>query len=169
MSAVLENATLRGTTVMTGPVTLPSGTVSASTIAAGANVETSKLVHRHSLNYNQASGASVATATVPVFIARGTTITIRAIEAAILVAAAGAATVTVDLQKSTGGGAFASVLSSTIDFDSASVVRTVTAGTLSATSATDGDILQLVVTATAGGGTLPQGLIVTLTLDETPA
>lgn len=169
MSATLENTTLRGSTNIVGTLNVPAGSITAAGIAAGANIETTKTVHRHAVNYSQASGASVASATVPIYIARGTTVTLQAIEVAILVAAAGAATVTIDLQKSTGGGAFATVLTGTIDIDSSTTVRTAVVGTLNTTGGTDGDIWQLVITATAGGGTLPQGLIVTLTLDETPA
>lgn len=169
MSGTLENTTLRGTTNIVGTLNVPAGSITNAGILSGTNVDASKLVHRHAINYFQASGSSVASATVPIFIARGTTVTLQAIEAAILVAAAGAATVTIDLQKSTGAGAFATVLSSVITLNSSTVVRTATAGTINTASGTDGDIWQLVITATAGGGTLPQGLIVTLNLDETPA
>jgi hypothetical protein len=168
MSANLVDATIRNL-VVTGTLALPAGSLTNSHIAAGADIATSKLVHRHVLNYHQASGAAMADATVPLFIGRYTTGLLVAVEAAILVAAVGDSTVTIDLQKSTGGGAFATVLTATIDIDSTTVVRTVLAGTLDSTSFTAGDIYQLVIDATAGTGTLPQGLNVTVTIDETAA
>lgn len=169
MSSTLENTTLRGATQIVGTLNVPAGSITADDIATGADIPTSKTVHRHVLQYSQAGGASVADATVPIHIARGTTGTLIAVEVAILTAAIGDSTVTVDLQKSTGGGAFASMLTAVVEIDSSTVVRTAGAATLDSTSFTDGDILELIINATAGTGTLPQGLIVTVTLDETPA
>lgn len=169
MSNTLLDTVLRGTTQILGSLVLPSGSVGATNIAAGANIETSKLVHRHALSISQANGTAVADAEYPLHIFRGTTGTIVAIEVAIETAAAGAATVDIDLELGNAGSAFASVLSAAIQLDNATVIRTPVAGTVSSTSAADGDILKVTVDATAGGGTLPQGLIVTLTLDETPA
>jgi len=166
---ILTNTTLRGTTNIVGTFSAPAGSVTAAMIAAGANIETSKTVHRHVLNYSQANGASMASATVPIHIVRGTTDAIVSIEVAIMTAAVGNSTVTVDLHRSTAAGAFATALSSVITIDVDTVVRTAEAGTLAATTLADGDVLAIVVIATAGTGTLPQGLIVTVTVDETAA
>jgi hypothetical protein len=167
MSNQIQDLTVRNL-VVTGNLTLPKNSIDGDIIKDGAGIGAAKIVHRRSLDYQQANGAAIADATVPVVIARGTTGTIIAIEVAILTAAAGDSTVTIDLQKSTGGGAFASVLSAPIAINSSTVVRTPVVGVLSATSFTDGDVLLLVVDATVGTGTLPQGLIVTATVDETP-
>jgi len=155
----LNDLTVRNLVVV-GSSSLPAGSVTAANIAAGANMETSKLVHRHVLNFQQAEGASMADATVPIFIARATTLTIVAIEIAVTGAAAvGDSTVTVDLKLGNAGGAFTTALSGVITIDNATALRTPVAGTLITTSGADGNILQLVIDATVGTGTLPQGLI----------
>jgi hypothetical protein len=85
------------------------------------------------------------------------------------VAAVGAATVTLDLQKSTGGGAYATILTGLITLNNATVIRIAASGTLTGGATyVAGDILRTVVTATAGGGTLPQGLTLILQTKENP-
>jgi len=169
MSNVLQDTTLRGVTNIAGTLAVPTGSITAQQIAAGANIETSKTIHRHVISYGQANGSAMADATVPIHIVRGTTDSIIAVEVAIMTAAVGDSTVTVDLQRSTAAGAFATALTGVVTLDSDTVVRTAEAGTLTASTLADGDILSIVVDATVGTGTLPQGLIVTVTIDETAA
>lgn len=167
MSNTLIDLTVRNLVVLGGLV-LPKKSLLDDHVADGAAIDAAKLVHRRSLDYRQADGAAVASQTLPLVIVRGTTGTLIALEAAVLTAATGDATVSIDLQQSTGGGAFASVLNAPVVIDASTAVRTAVAGVLSTTALADGDLLQLVVTANAGTGTLPQGLIVTVTLDESP-
>lgn len=95
--------------------------------------------------------------------------TLKAFEAIIATVATGAdRTVTVDLQKSTGSGAFATVLSATIGFTNASAVRTIASGTISGTTFVDGDIFQIVVTVAGAAGNQAQGLLVALNFEENP-
>ena len=104
-----------------------------------------------------------------VHIVRGATGTVVSVEAAIAVVATGAdRTITVDLHKSTGAGAFATILSATIGFTNASAVRTMVAGTISTATLADGDILAVVVTVAGAGGNQATGLTVTVNLGEDP-
>lgn len=91
-----------------------------------------------------------------------------AIEVAIETAAIGDSTVTVDLQKGNTSSAFATVLSSPISIDESTAVRTPTSSLPNTASIADGDILKLVVDAAAGTGTLPQGIIITVVINEDP-
>ncbi len=74
-----------------------------------------------------------------------------------VVGTGGGMSVTVDLKKSTGAGAYATVL------NASTAVRTQVQGTITSAAYVAGDIFEAVVTATAGGGTLPTGLSVRLT------
>lgn len=80
-------------------------------------------------------------------------------------------TVSVDLQKSTGGGAFASILSGGgISFTASDSVRTPKLATITSPNLVAGDLLAIVVVYTAGTtGTVPQGLLAQTNVRELPA
>jgi len=101
-------------------------------------------------------------------IVRGLTATLVGIEASITGAATTDRTVSVDVQKSTAGGAFATVLSTPILIQNGTAIRTALAATLASTALVDGDILRVVVTLGGSSGTRPQGLVVCINLREDP-
>lgn len=151
----------------------PAGSVTNTAIAAGATgtyIDRTKVYHQYTIDAELFGPlVSVAALTKWLHIVRGAAGTIVAIEAAIAVVATGAdRTITVDLHKSTGAGAFATVLSATIGFTNASAVRTPVAGTLSSSTLVDGDILEVIVTVAGSAGNQATGLTVTLTLAEEP-
>lgn len=151
----------------------PAGSVTNAAIAAGATgsyIAYTKVQHQQNIGTELYGPlVTVAALTKWLHIMRGASATIIGFEAAIAVVATGAdRTITVDLQKSTGAGAFATILSATIGFTNASAVRTPVAGTLSASSLVDGDILQVVVTVAGSAGAQATGLTCALTLAETP-
>lgn len=146
-------------------LSISDGTVTDAKVAASAGISTSKMNHRHRVNHAQASGSSATAQTVNKYIATAAG-TVADINAMIDTAATSTGTVTVDLKKSTGGGAFASVLSSVITINSSTTVRTAVAGAITSAAYIAGDIFQFVITAT--GSTLPQGLTVSATFDEAP-
>lgn len=80
---------------------------------------------------------------------------------------------TVDVKKSTGAGAFATILSSVVTVNSSSVSRTAQYATLSATAAdlllARGDMLQVVVAISGSSGTQGIGYVVTIRIRENPA
>lgn len=148
---------------------IPSGSIINADVAATAAIGAEKLVHRFPVRYSQNQSAVVADAIEGIHIAAAAG-TIASIEVACTSSApVGDSTVTVDLEKSTGGGAFASVLSSAITLDNANTVRVLEAGTVSSPAYADGDILRINVNATVGTGTLPTGLVATVTLQENPS
>lgn len=147
---------------------VPSSTITNAMVAASAGIDASKVVHQFPLFYQQSPGSAVVAATYLLHIGRFNG-TIAAVEAAVnTVATGGDRTVSVDLKKSTGGGAFSSCLASAIQFTNGSAALTPTAGTLSVTTFGDNDILELTVAVAGAAGNQAQGLLVTVTLQESP-
>lgn len=144
---------------------LPSGAVQDSSVAAGAlgnYIQSTKLRQQIKKTYAQPNVTAV-TETKPIWVAFGATGTLVAFEAGSIVAAIGAATVTLDLKKNG-----ASVLSSVITLNNANTARIVVNATFASTAYVTGDWFDVVVVATAGGGTLPTGLFAFLVATEDP-
>lgn len=139
-------------------------------IAADAKIAGSKIVTRRSIDIElAATGANIAAITKLLHGVWTASATIVMAKAFITGAATGDRTANVDIQKSTGGGAFATIMSSTIAIDSGTVVRTAVAGAFSNLALVKDDLLQAVVTIGGTTGTQPQGLLLSLTYDELPA
>jgi hypothetical protein len=146
----------------------PTSCITNAAIQSNAGISASKVVHQFPLYVNQAPGTAVVADTSLIHVARASG-TLLSFEAATPTIATGAdRTVTIDLQKSTAGGAFATVLSGTIVLDDDSVARVAEAGTFSSTSYVVGDLFQVVVTVAGAAGNQAQGLIVTLWTTENP-
>lgn len=157
-----------GSNIFTGPTTLPDGVISSAAKIASGIISADRMrdMRRSADVELAATGANIAAVTKLVHIVRGGTGSVVGFEVAITGAATGDRTATVDLQKSTGGGAFASILTSVITIDASTVILTATAATIATPALTDGDILQVVVALGGSAGTQPQGLIATTTFDE---
>lgn len=128
-------------------------------------IATTKVRHRYEKPYAQPN-TTATTETKPIHVIRGTNGTINSIVAGSIAVNIGAATVTVDLKKNG-----TSVLSSVITLNSANTARVAVSGTLSVapTTCVAGDWLEVVITATAGGGTLATGVYVQVQIDEDPS
>lgn len=152
-------------------ITFQGGGLRDEDISASAAISATKLKPRRSADISIVdSGTAVAAASKMLHVVRGATGTLVGIEAAVATAATGAdRTVTVDLHKATGGGAFATVLSSTIGFTNSSTPRVPYAGVINSTSIVDGDVLLVVVTVAGSAGAQALGLVVSLHYDEDPA
>jgi hypothetical protein len=103
-------------------------------------------------------------------IVRGATATLLAVQATITetIATGSDRTVTIDVKKSTGGGAFASVLGSPIVLDHTATLRAVTTASISSAGFVTGDILQVTVTVAGSAGNQALGLSVNVDLAEDP-
>ena len=148
-------------TVTGGSLTPSALTVTNASVSSTAAIAATKLEHQFALSYTQ--NGTAASATIPLHVAYGAG-TIVSVKAASIAIAVGAATVTVDLKK---GGT--TCLSGVITLDSGNAARTSEAGSLTVTTYSADNFLELVIVATAGGGTLPPGLIVTVILRENAA
>ena len=151
-------------------LSVASATITNAMISASTEIDSTKVEH-YTLETFELFGPTTSVAALTQWIATMRAAgTIVSFEAAIAVVATGAdRTITVDLQKSTGAGAFSTVCSATIGFTNASAVRTLGTATLSATSLVDGDILEVVVTVAGAAGAQATGLTVSLGLDRTRA
>lgn len=156
-----------------GTVNLPSGTLTDTMVSASAAIAATKQVGRMSYTHAQYAGTDVVTRTEEIAIARATSST----SGSILTFSATCSTAptggdkafTVDLKRSTGAGAFASILSAVLTFNSTKTSRVVYTATLSSTTFTVGDIFQVVVTTSGSTGSQGQGLLCQLWLDEAPS
>jgi hypothetical protein len=151
----------------------PPGFLTDQHVAAGAGVQAAKLIHQEPREYAQSpgaagSGTAIVADTKDIYVARNAG-QVVGVQAAITGALpSGNYTVNVDLQRSTGGGAFASILSATIAFSSSSTLRSAVAGVLAVSpqSYNAGDILRVVVTVAGSSGAQGQGLVVTIYIQE---
>ncbi len=150
-------------------VTLPASSVTNAAIIAAAAIDATKVVQQFCSEYAQAPGSDIATATLDAHIAyaAGTLVSVQA--AVTGLAATGDRSATIDLQRSTAGGAFATVLSAPITLSIADTIRVPDTATISSAAYVAGDLFRWVITQVAGSsGTRPQGLIARALFRESP-
>jgi len=138
----------------------PAGCVIDASVLAGANVAATKLQHRHMPKLAQANGVVAAAERRVIHIAKASG-TITLCKATVTVAAIGDSTATFDVKKND-----TTILTGTVTFTSSDVAYTLKSGTLAVTTFVASDVFEVVITVSAGTGTLPKGLVVELTLDE---
>ncbi len=151
-------------------IDIPSGGLTSGMWSSSSPLAANKHVRHQSLDSELFGPAvSVAALTKDLHICRGATGVLIGLQASINGAIATGAdrTVTVDLHKSTGAGAFATVLSSTIGFTNASVLRTPASAVFSDTAMVASDLLRVIVTVSGSASAQATGLLLTLTYSET--
>jgi len=153
---------LVGGTLYVGSFVPSSGSIRNASVAADAAIAASKLEHQFALTYG--TSGTAASATIPIHCAYGATGDVISIKAGSVAIAVGAATVTVDLKKNG-----TTVLTGVITLDTGNTAYIGEAGSILTAPYVAGDTFTLVVVATAGGGTLPTGLFVTVILREDAA
>ena len=144
----------------------PPGSISDSDIEAAAAIDATKLIHQFPLHVAQVGTVTAVTTLLHVAQGDGEIVSIEAVTPT--VATGADRTVTIDLQKSTGGGAFATVLTTTLVLDNTNTARVAEAGTINTPDYVDGDVFQLVVTVAGAAGSQASGLLVTVTVRENP-
>jgi len=145
-----------------GSFTPPSAAISNSHVASDAAIDASKLLHMVNVCTElYPRGTTVIALTgQDCYIAKGAG-TIVAVRASVngTIATGGDRTVNVDLQRSTAGGAFATVLSGTCLLNSSSTLRVLSTGTISSAAYVAGDIFQWVVTVAGSASAQAVGLV----------
>jgi hypothetical protein len=134
--------------------TAPTGSITDAMIQGNAGIDATKLDHQHQPVYAQPHGTAAITERQVIHVAKSAGEVVQ-IQAGVVVACVGAATITVDLRKNG-----TTVLTGAITIDNGDAAYAEVAGTVSVTTYVAGDVFEVVVTATAGGGTLGQGLYV---------
>lgn len=145
-----------------GTLTLPSGIVTNANLVAYANLDISKLRHRVDETLSQGSATTAAAQSNPIYVAKAAG-TITGLEVGAVVANIGAAACTVDLKKNgtsvlTGG--------TPVSLTNATAAYATVAASITTAAYAAGDVFELIITATAGGGTLAKGLFVKFEADE---
>ncbi len=175
MSNRLDSLTV-GTVNVTSAANLPDSSIRNANIAAGS-VDSGKLGQEPALNYYQAPGSDIATATADLHVCNvaGVVDSVQAAVTGVIASGVHALvhsrvserSVTVDILKSTGGGAFASILTSVLTLNSSNTIRVPVDATITTTAFAAADLYRITVTQVAGTtGTRPQGLIVTVVLKK---
>jgi hypothetical protein len=130
-------------------------------IKSAAGVEATKLEHQHRIPYAQPN-TTATTETRVLYVCYGLTARVIDFRAGSIVACIGAATITLDVKKNG-----TTILSSVLTLNNANTARVAVAAALSGSpTLVAGDVLEVVVTATAGGGTIGTGLFANLTVEE---
>ncbi len=156
-------------TVSASAMQYPAASLKDSHFSAvtGDRLTAAKAVHQFPISYYQKEGAAVAAETATLHIAKGagTLVSVQAVITGVVPTTTD--TVTIDIKKSTAGGAFATLLTGTIVLDVSSVIRTPESGTPVATPTyAAGDLIEIVVTVSGSSG---QGLAVTAFVQENPS
>jgi len=150
LSTIEGDLRVRGT-LQVDYFTPPAASVGDDQVSSASPISADKLKHQYLPTYSQPN-TTATTETRVIHVARSAG-TIEGFRAGSIAACSGAATITFDLRKNG-----ATVLSSVITLDNANTARVIEAGTLSGSpTVVAGDVLEVVITATAGGGTLGTG------------
>lgn len=139
-----------------------SGSIGNSAIAALAGISASKLQHRRYADYAQPHGSAATTVRIPIHRVKGATGTINSFKCLVEVLCIGAATISIQLKKNG-----TNILTAATVLDSGNTIFVAEdAAGFTSTSLVAGDVLEVDITATAGGGTLGQGLYCVAEIDE---
>jgi len=146
-------------------MTIPSNTVTNASVQAAAGIAATKLQKRTYARYFTATGTAVATIRIPIHRVKGATGTINSFKCGNTVLNIGAATISIQLKKN---GSNILSAATVLDTGNTAYVAEDAAG-FTSSSLVAGDILEADITATAGGGTLGQGLFIIAEIDEDAA
>lgn len=159
---------------LTAKNNVPSaGSVGDTQVKSGDYVQAVKLIHQFCRSLDQAPGASVVAQTKIVHAVAGANTNqsicgVASLTAAVDAAATGDHTVTIDVQKRNGGGAWASILAAPYVINSATPAGTAEAISVAQPTLVTGDLVKIVVTVAGSTGVQAQGLIVELQIREYP-
>lgn len=142
--------------------TPPSGSVGDAAIAGAAGIDATKLDHQHQDLVTQAHGTAATTERRVIKVVRGATAAVVAFRCGVVVACVGAATISIQLKKN---GTNILTAATVLDNTNTAFALEAAAG-FTSTSLVANDVLEVDITATAGGGTLGQGLFCELTTRE---
>lgn len=147
-----------------------SGSITDTHVSGTAAISATKMVHQYAVEVELYGPTTTVAALTKLFHIAQSAGTIVAFKAFVITPATGAdRTVNVDLQKSTGAGAFATVLSATAIFNNGSSARTLASGTVSSPSYIASDLFQVVVTVAGAAGNQALGLYCVMEVRQNPA
>jgi len=166
--------TLNGRTHVLGmlsasSMSIPDGTVDDDAVADDAAIAAEKVIHQTPVVVELFGPTTdVAAVSRVIHIAKEAG-KVVAVEAIVQTPATGAdRTVEVDVQKGNAGTAYATILTSTADFDNTAAARTPEAAAIATEDYADGDSLEIVVTVAGSAGAQAAGLCVVVWVREEP-
>jgi hypothetical protein len=151
-------------------IVLSPNVITDAFISPAAGIQYTKNIQKFKKSYAQPPGSAVVAATLDLHVIDGATGFVLFLWAAITgaIATGSDRTVNVDLQRSTGGGAFSTVLSSTIQFNDTSTLYAIEQATISASGCEQTDVFRVIVTVAGSAAAQAQGLIVEAGWQEQP-
>lgn len=156
-----ENVELRGQ-AKCWDLKMNDGCVEDKHVADDAAIQAGKMEHQHRAGYAQESATTAAAAKDEVIhVVKGQTGTLKTFTAGCVVACLLDAIVSVDLHKNG-----VSILDAPIALDLNDAAYAIVAGTIDTPAVVVDDVLEVVVTVAAGGGTLGKGVFASLDLFE---
>ncbi len=144
-------------------LSIPAGSLLNAGVGAAAAIAATKQIQQHVKHVSQESDTAVPDEEFCIHVVYGATGTAVAFEAGAVVASVDGATVSVDLHKNG-----TTVLSSAITLNSNQTAYETVTATISTTSLVDGDVLEVIIVGTVGGGTLAKGVFASFVLREVP-
>lgn len=164
----MPRSTIHGDTQFTGDVSfaanvaLPADCVGDDNFDSTEPLTAEKQEHRYIRTLAQVHGTAATAERRVIHCAHGAGV-VTAVRAGVVVAAVGDSTVSVDVRKNG-----TTILSGAIVIDNANAAYAEEDGTITVPALAAGDVLEAVVTVSAGTGTLPQGLYVDVIVTEDP-
>lgn len=150
----------------------PSGSIANAAIASGSPgscVAASKLQHQFPVRLDQAAGTAATSETRLVHICQGAGLPVAVRAVAAVAPTGGDKQVSIDVKRSTGGAAFATILTAPIVLDSSCVDRTPVLGLLDSVTLAAGDVIEIAMTVSGATGSQAQGVCIELFIAEDPA
>lgn len=138
----------------------PDGCITNAAVLGG--LDGTKTVNRLRERYSQESATNGASESRVLHVAHAAG-SVVSFKAGNVVACIGVATITFDLKKNG-----SSILTAVITINNTHTARQVVEAVLSSTSYVAGDVFEVTIVATAGGGTLGKGAFCELVADEDP-
>lgn len=172
LSVIQGDVEFQGTVSFGGDVGLPAGTVddTAFSSTSGDRLTYEKQEHYRQIVYTQDGGTDIVTQTRLVYLAKGagevTHVWIRPATSP----SGGDKQYTVDVKKAAdGSSSFTSILSAAVTISSADTSNTQQAATVTTSTMSAKDCLEIVITASGSTGSQGQGLIVVIGIAEQPS
>jgi len=147
-------------------MTIPSGAVSNTHVAAAAAIAASKQQHRYANNLSQPADDTSVDEDKAIHIVYGSTGEIISFEAGSATACEGDGEINVDLRKN---GLTSSLLNSVIKLDSDNTAYVAEAGVIDSADLIDGDVVRVVISTAKTSGTVGKGVFASLLHNEDAA
>lgn len=130
----------------------------------GDYIDPNKMGHQRNVHFSQDSATTAVAETKSIAVVNGTSGVLQKFSAGSVAICIGAGTITIDLKRNG-----TSLLSAPLVLNSSNTARVPVEATIATPSLAQNDLLEVVMTAAAGGGTIGTGAFARLVFTEDPA